>query len=67
MRNHEMFAAIDSTGQYRQTRVMKRSPSADDVTHLDVTIDQPAQITVTLCAGGNRETEISVSEKNDIG
>jgi hypothetical protein len=63
VRTHETFAAIDSVGQYKQTRVLKRSPSADDITHLDVTADQPAKITITLCAGGNREHEISVSER----
>jgi hypothetical protein len=66
VRNHETFAAIDSVGQYKQTRVLRRSPSADDITHSDVTADQPAQITITLCAGGNREHEISVSERTSL-
>jgi hypothetical protein len=63
VRNHELFAAIDSTGQYRQTRVMKRSPSADDVVHLDTSVDQPADITLVLCVGGTRNIEIAATEK----
>jgi hypothetical protein len=61
--NHETLAAVDSLGEYKQTRVLKRSPSADDVTHLDSSIEQPSNVRIVLCVGGNRNYELTVSER----
>jgi hypothetical protein len=63
VRTHETFAAVDSLGEFKQTRVLRRSPSADDVTHLDVSLDQPANVKIILCVGGNRDFELLVSER----
>jgi hypothetical protein len=63
MRAHEAFAAVYSLGEFKQTRVLRRSPSADDVTHLDTSIEQPAKVEITLCVGGNRDIKLTVSEK----
>jgi hypothetical protein len=63
VRAQETFAAVDSLGEYKQTRILKRSPSADDVTHLDTSIEQPANVKITLCVGGNRDYELTVSER----
>jgi hypothetical protein len=65
-RAHETFSAIDSLGEFKQTRVLRRSPSADDVTHLDVSVDQSAQVEVTFCVGGNRDVKLTVSERTSM-
>jgi predicted RNA-binding protein YlxR (DUF448 family) len=61
--NLEYGPTVDSLGEFKQTRVLRRSPSADDVTHLDVSLDQPAEVKIILCVGGNRDFELFVSER----
>jgi hypothetical protein len=63
VRAHETFGAVDSLGEFKQTRVLRRSPSADDVTHLDTSIEQPSNVEITLCVGGNRDIKLTVSER----
>jgi hypothetical protein len=54
---------MDSLGEFKQTRVLRRPPSADDVAHLDTSIEQPTNVEITLCVGGNRDIKLTVSEK----
>jgi hypothetical protein len=63
VRTHETFAAFDSLGEFKQTRVLRRSSSEDNVTHLDASLDQPAEVKIILCVGGNRDFELHVSER----
>jgi hypothetical protein len=60
---HEYYSALDSTGEYKRTRVLKRSPSADSLAKLGAYQVSPAQVKVTLCMGGNRDAVLTVSER----
>jgi hypothetical protein len=59
-RAHEVFAAIDSTREYKSIPMMTRSLSAERLT-LGAFDVQPAQVEITLCMGGNRDTKLTVS------
>jgi hypothetical protein len=63
VRAHETFAAVDSLGEFNQTRVLRRSRSADDVAHPDTPNEQRANVEITLCVGGNRDYKLTVSER----
>jgi hypothetical protein len=65
-RAHEYFAAMDPTGEYKSTPVMKRSISAEHLDTLGAFRVEPAQVKITLCIGGNCENEIFVSERTPM-
>jgi hypothetical protein len=50
-----------SRGEYKQTRVLRPSPSAESIPKLGSYQVAPAQVKLTLCIGGNRDNEITVS------
>jgi hypothetical protein len=60
---HEYYSAIDSTGTHKETKVMKRSPSAEILMRLGAYQVMPAQVKITLCMGGNRDNDMTVSER----